>query len=108
MVLSPTDAEFQGNLVLWPGSHLPLHECAEGPYGALDIPKLRRILGLAPIPDIPEDKKAEATELMRLRRQKRDQEQALIHCEQKRGGPCSALFPTEEKTQAGRRSTLSP
>ena len=75
VVLSATTEDFQGNLVLWPGSHRTLHACAEGPYGALDLPQLREKLGLPPNVEGGGGGKEES--VLDARRQLRDAEQAI-------------------------------
>jgi hypothetical protein len=42
--LSDCLADFSGNLLLWPGSHVPIHKSLVGPHGGLDLDLLARLL----------------------------------------------------------------
>ena len=42
--LSDVDEDFSGNLLVWPGSHLLLHQCKTGANGALDCGKLASLV----------------------------------------------------------------
>jgi ectoine hydroxylase-related dioxygenase (phytanoyl-CoA dioxygenase family) len=50
VVLSDCDEDFCGNLLIWPGSHEPVHACAVGTHGALDLGRLRRMYGHDSLP----------------------------------------------------------
>ena len=42
--LSECMQPWQGNLLVWPGSHRLIHSCLVGPHGAIDFPRLRSLL----------------------------------------------------------------
>ena len=45
--LSDVCEDYAGNLLLWPRTHTLLHQCKINKYGALDLEKLKRLLGCA-------------------------------------------------------------
>ena len=44
VALNDVHDSWNGNLLVWPGTHIPINKCLIGKYGAIDVKKLEKIL----------------------------------------------------------------